>query len=285
MGLHHVGHVVGDLAAAALRYRQLGFTVAPAAYPVLPGVAEPFGVANAHVYLTGGFVELVAAIDGRPDEARPIPLRVPEERRAGLEAAIRAASVAVGAFLERFQGLHIVIAGTGDLDAVAARLSAEGVGHGGVHAIQRPVETASGTAMEPARYLELTGPLPEGRVGFAENGRDSAALPVQHANGARALVECVLCVAGAELPAARARYRDWAGVRIVTAPELPRLLPGERPPALPAFAAYAVSVGDLAATERFLNGNGVPVVRTGPGEIFVPAQAALGSTIIFRQGG
>ncbi|MFI6532408.1 VOC family protein [Nonomuraea sp. NPDC050547] len=299
MGLHHVGHVIGDMEGAARRYRQLGFTVAPPAYPVLPGVERPFGVANAHIYLADGFVELVAVLDGTPGEARPIPLRVPDDKLPGLVAAIRAASAAIAGFLERFQGLHIVIAGTSDLDAVAARLSADGVGHGGVHAIQRPVETAAGTAMEPARYLEISGPLPEGRIGFAENGPDSAALAVEHANGATALVECVLCVADQnagqnagqdagqdtdeEAAAARRRYDGWAGVRIVPASALPGLLPGERPPALPAFVAYAVSVRDLAATERFLRGNDVPLATTGTGEIFVPAEAALGAAIIFRQ--
>ncbi|MFI9556666.1 VOC family protein [Nonomuraea endophytica] len=311
MGLHHVGHVVGDMEGAARLYRRLGFTVAPPAYPVLPGVEQPFGVANAHVYLADGFVELVAVLDGVPGEARPIPLRVPEDRLPGLVAAIRAASAAIAGFLERFQGLHIVIADTSDLDAVAARLTADGVGHSGVHAIQRPVETATGTAMEPARYLEISGPLPEGRIGFAENGPDSAALPVEHANGATGLLECVLCVAdqeadqegdreadqaasqggdqggeqraGREVGAVRRRYDGWAGVRIVPASALPGLLPGERPPALPAFVAYAVSVRDLAATERFLSGNGVPIGKTGSGEIFVPAEAALGTAIIFRQ--
>ncbi|MEV4896282.1 VOC family protein, partial [Nonomuraea sp. NPDC055795] len=72
-------------------------------------------------------------------------------------------------------------------------------------------------------------------------------------------------------------------VRIVPASALPGLLPGERPPALPAFVAYAVSVRDLPATERFLRGNGVPLATTGSGEIFVPAEAALGAAIIFRQ--
>ncbi|MFE0154079.1 VOC family protein [Nonomuraea sp. NPDC059007] len=284
MGLHHVGHVIGDMEGAARFYRRLGFTVAPAAYPVLPGVEQPFGAANAHIYLGDGFVELVAVLDGVPGEARPIPLRVPDDKLPGLVAAVRAASAAIAGFLERFQGLHIVIAATSDLDAVAARLSAGGVGHGGVHAIQRPVETAAGTAMEPARYLEISGPPPEGRIGFAENGPDSAALAVEHANGASALVECVLCVSDQEVGAARRRYEGWAGVRIVAASALPGLLPGERPPALPAFVAYAVSVRDLAATERFLRGNGVPIVTTGSGEIFVPAEAALGAAIVFRQG-
>ncbi|MGW4800546.1 VOC family protein, partial [Nonomuraea sp. NPDC004297] len=153
-GLHHVGHVVQDLNHATERYRRLGFTVAAPAYPVLPrvagGPAEPFGVANTHVYLARNFVELVAVIDdaGRlPGAARPIPLRVPDDRLAGLRAAIGATAANIASFLRRFQGVHIMIADTADLDGVAAGLSAAGIVHGGVHAVQRPVETDSGTRM------------------------------------------------------------------------------------------------------------------------------------------
>ncbi|MGW4799891.1 VOC family protein, partial [Nonomuraea sp. NPDC004297] len=108
------------------------------------------------------------------------------------------------------------------------------------------------------------------------------------------------CVPDAALPEFERRYgacfgparRDRvvtrfgrADVTVVAASRLAGLLPGERPAALPAFVAYAVSVRDLAATERLLSGNGVPVTRTGPGELFVPASAALGTAIVFRQDG
>jgi hypothetical protein len=95
-GLHHVGHTVRDMSQAMQRYRQLGFTVPAPAYPVLPSVAggpaEPFGVANTHVYFPGNFVELVAIIDDHsrmPGEARPIPLQVPDDKLAGLRLLSR----------------------------------------------------------------------------------------------------------------------------------------------------------------------------------------------------
>ncbi|MFG3438254.1 VOC family protein [Nonomuraea sp. NPDC047897] len=312
-GLHHVGHLVQDLDQAMERYRRLGFTVPAPACPVLPPVAggrpEPFGVANTHVYFPGNFVELVAVIDdaGRlPGQARPIPLLVPDDKLPALTAAIRATAANITFFLRRFQGVHIMIANTPDIDGVAARLTAGGVGHGGVHAVQRPVETATGTRMEPARYLEISDPdlppgrVPEGRIGFAEN---TTAEPLDdrrhldHPNGATGLVECVLCVADPALPELERRYGtyfgqarggevlrfDQANVTVVPASALADLLPGERPAALPAFVAYTVSVRDLAATERLLRGNDVPVTRTGPGRLFVPAAAALGTAIIFRQ--
>ncbi|GAA3138720.1 VOC family protein [Planomonospora alba] len=319
-GLHHVGHIVQDMDQATELYRRLGFTVPAPAYPVLPAVAggpaEPFGVANTHVHFPGNFIELVAVIgDGgrMPGRARPIPLQVPDDKLPGLRAAVRATATNIASFLRRFQGVHIMIADTPDLDRVAARLTAGGVGHGGVHGVQRPVETGTGTRMEPARYLEVSHPglppgrVPEGRVGFAENAPVEAPRDRRrsgHPNGATGLAGCVLCVADTALPELERRYGayfgrarggrarhgqvvrfDRAGVTAVTASALAGLLPGERPAALPAFVAYAVSVLDLTATERLLRGNGIPVTRTGPGEVFVPAGSALGVAIVFRQDG
>jgi len=314
-GLHHVGHIVQDMRQAMERYRRLGFTVPPPAYPVLSsttgGPAEAFGVANIHVYFPRNFVELVAVIgDGdtgrMPGEARPIPLQVPHDKVPGLVAAIRATAANIASFLQRFEGVHIMIADTSDINSVAARLTAGGVSHGGVHAIQRPIETSTGIRMVPARYLEISDPnlppgrVPEGRIGFAENAPVEALenqQDTEHPNGATGLVECVLCVADSALPELERRYGtyfgqardgqaghfDRANVKVVAASSLADLLPGERPVALPAFVAYAVSVGDIAATERLLRDNDVPITRTGPGEMFVPADAALGVAIIFRQ--
>ncbi|MBN6054897.1 VOC family protein [Nonomuraea sp. RK-328] len=322
-GLHHVGHIVHDLNQAMEHYRRLGFTVPAPAYPVLPrvagGPAEPFGVANTHVYFPGNFIELVAVIDDTarmPGEARPMPLQVPDDKLPGLLAAISATADNITSFLQRFQGLHIVIADTPDIDGVAARLAAAGVGHGGVHAIQRPVETSTGTTMEPARYLEISDPglpagrVPEGRIGFAQNAPAQTPHDSQHTdhpNGATGLIESVLCVADPALPELERRYGtyfgqprdsqtrdgqarngqvtrfDQANVTVVAASALADLLPGERPAALPAFAGYAVSVRDITLTERLLRANDVPFTRTGPAEMFVPADAALGTAIIFRQ--
>ncbi|MFI6741006.1 VOC family protein [Nonomuraea sp. NPDC050451] len=314
-GLHHVGHIVLDMDQAMERYRRLGFTVPAPAYPVLPRVAggpvEPFGVSNTHVYFPGDFVELVAVIDetGRvPGGARPMPLQVPDDKLPGLVAALDATAANIASFLQRFQGLHIMIANTPDIDSVAARLTAGGVGHGGVHAVQRPVETSAGTRMEPARYLEISDPdlpagrVPEGRIGFAENAPVEASQDQRHTghpNGATGLVECVLCVADSALPELEQRYGTYFGqaralgpgaarfdrvdVTVVSASALADLLPGERPAALPAFVAYTVSVRDIAVTRRLLRANDIPVTRTGPGEMFVPASAALGAAIIFRQ--
>ncbi|MGV9534515.1 hypothetical protein ACWDR9_12835 [Streptosporangium sandarakinum] len=146
------------------------------------------------------------------------------------------------------------------------------------------------------------GRVPEGRIGFAENAPVKAPWDrrhTDHPNGATRLVECVLCVADTALPESARRYESYFGrarhgrvtrfgranVTVVAASALAGLLPGERPAALPAFVAYAVAVRDLSATEELLRDNDVPVIRTGPEEMFVPAGAALGVAIVFRQDG
>ena len=64
---------------------------------------------------------------------------------------------------------------------------------------------------------------------------------------------------------------------------LASVLPGETAPALPAFVAYAVAVRDLVSTRRWLENNGMGVHAEPAGGIFVPAKAALGAAVIFRQ--
>ncbi|ACZ86995.1 VOC family protein [Streptosporangium roseum] len=320
-GLHHVGHVVADMGQALELYRRLGFTLPPPSCPALPAVAgaspEPFGAANTHVYFPRNFIELVTVVgDGAtgrvPADARLIPLRVPDDRLPGLVAAVRGTAANLAACLRRFEGVHILMFDSPDIAAAAVRLSANGVGHGGVHTVQRPVETAGGTRMEPVRYLEIDGPepgvargrVPEGRVGLAGDPAPEVAdaqRQMGHPNGAVGLLECVMCVEDTELPEVERRYERYLGlparrdglvrvfdlegakVVLVAGSALAGLLPGERAPALPAFVAYTVAVRDLAATGRLLRESGVPLERTAAGEIFVPAGAALGVAIVFRQ--
>ncbi|XXT15097.1 VOC family protein [Sorangium sp. So ce429] len=70
---------------------------------------------------------------------------------------------------------------------------------------------------------------------------------------------------------------------LVADADLDALLPGERAPALPAFVAYAVAVRDLGAARRLLEENGFPLRRSAAGDLFIPAAAALGAAVVFRQ--
>jgi hypothetical protein len=191
-----------------------------------------------------------------------------------------------------------------DLDDAVARFDAGGVRHGGVHAVRRPIETADGTRMEPVRFLEFgaDGRVPEGRVGLAENPPPEALdaqRHIDHPNGAVGLAGCLLCVADADLAETEKRYSgylgrsarqdgpartfDGAAITLAPASALADLLPGERPPGIPGFAAYTVTVRDLPAAERLLRGNGVQLGRSASGDPFVPAAEALGVAIILRQ--
>ncbi|MER5334424.1 VOC family protein [Micromonospora sp. NPDC002717] len=314
-GLHHAGIVVRDMAAAIETYRRLGFTVAPPAYPTLPTApgapALPVGAANTHIYLRRNFVELVSVVrDGQPvpGEAKLIPINVPDDKLPGLLAAVRSAAANLIACLDRFQGMHILIFDSLDIDHAAARLDAAGVAHGGVHAIQRPIETANGTRMVPARYLEISndeagappGRLPEGRLGVAENAAVVEEQQPEHANGAIDLIGCTLCVPDDALPDVKRRYETYLGrtahhdgptaildlddatITLVAASALPDLLPHGRPPALPAFVGYTIAVHDITQTEHHLRAAAVPHIKPHAGEIVVPASRALGATIAFR---
>lgn len=309
--LHHVGLVVRDLDEALACYRRLGFELpAPSCGAVAcedGGPPEPFGAANVHATFGRDFVELVARIDGpAPRDAILVPVQVPREHVDRFRELVARSTDTLAWCLERFEGLHILALHAPDVDGVAARLSGQGVGHGGVHAAERRLETDAGAQMVPIRVLELDGPqtgvgrVPEGRVAIVTDAMADAERRVDHPNGALALVEAVLCVADAELPATARRYeaylgraaRDEGGARVldlagsrivlVASSALDALLPGERAPALPAFVAYAVTVRDVDDTRRLLAARGLPLRTTAAGELFVPAEAALGAAVIFR---
>lgn len=313
--LHHVGHVVGDLPSALERYRRLGFVVAPPSYPAMVrgegGEPEPFGAANTHADFADGFLELATPVregDALPPDANVVPLAAPPEVLPVIVERIATTSANLAACLDRFEGLHILMFSSPDIDAVATRLTASEVGHGGVNTVRRPVETEAGTVAETVRYLEIDGAgarqgsVEEGRVGVVadldgeiQGGRSSA-----HPNGAIALTEAVLCVADDELAAVVARYERYLGapvrpdgpvwafdldagrLTLVPASRLEELLPGERPAVLPAMVACAVGVRDVFATEEFLRGKGFSLGRTADGAPFVPSAEALGAAIVFR---
>jgi hypothetical protein len=226
---------------------------------------------------------------------------------------ITATSATIAACLDRYEGLHILMFASPDIDAAAARLSAAGVGHGAVNSVQRPVRTDGETLVETVRYLESDsadpdarrGAVAEGRVGVAANidPRFQNTRRLEHPNGAFDLVEVVVCAATADLAAVRARYENYLGypahaegatqvfdlddARLVLVPDslLAERLPGERAPALPSLVACAFAVRDIEEARELLQSNGFRLGITDSGDPFVPADAALGAAIIFRQGG
>ncbi|MGY6654813.1 VOC family protein [Amycolatopsis sp. TRM77291] len=308
--LHHVGHVVRDMPAALDLYRRLGFSVPAPSYPAMApregGEPEPFGAANTHADFPCDFLELATVVDPGghvPADARLVPLQAPPEVLPTLVERINATSANLADCLERFEGLHILMFSSSDIDVSAARLTTAGVRHGGVNTVRRP----AGTEVETVRYLEIDGVRPgveaEGRIGVVADldPRIQATRLADHPNGAVGLVDATLCTADADLDAVQERYErylgrvprkegvsrvfdlDGATLTLVPASGLSVLLPGEHAPALPALVACTVAVKDLAATKHLLRENEIPLLRTPSDDVFVPATAALGAAIAFRQ--
>jgi catechol 2,3-dioxygenase-like lactoylglutathione lyase family enzyme len=303
--IHHVGHVVHDIARARAWYQKLGFLCPAPAYPTLSrGAGEParpFGAANMHVSFARNFIEIMAIVSEEshlPGDARPISLQVPSAALARVVTSIEQTIAKVSASLARFEGLHILVWQTDDADASARRLTQAGVGHSGVNRVQQPHQ------LVPMGIVEIDGEdVPEGRLAVAESPvvEEATRSSFQHPNGALALVESILCTPDAELAAYVERYQRYLGlparqdgearvfdlreasVRLVPASALSASLPGESAPVLPAFVACTVAVRDLDATRAFLENNGLPVHHAPAGDIFVPANTSLGAAIIFRQ--
>ncbi|MFC9245452.1 VOC family protein [Streptomyces sp. NPDC057136] len=299
--LHHVGHVVSDMAQALALYRRLGFHVSPPSVPALApregASPDPFGAANTHADLSRSFIELVTPVKagstaGLPPDTRIVPLQAPPEKLPMLLSRIEATSAQLGGWCDRFEGLHILMFSSPDVDGAADRLIAAGVDHDGVNTIGRPVETPNGIRTELVRYLEIEG-APEGRVGVVADLdlEFQHTRHLDHPNGAQDLVEAVLCVAEGQLPLVRERFERYLGrpisaeapITLMTKADLPDLLPGEDPSALPALVACTVTVPDIARVRALLEENGLPVRETGRGEPYVPASAALGAALIFRE--
>jgi Glyoxalase-like domain len=312
-GIQHVGHVVRDIATAIGRYRRMGFVVPPPSFPALarrPG--EPlraFGAGNTHISFRRTFVELVTVADDREGlgaDATLVPLQAPAEALDRLTDSIEETASRISKALTRFEGLHILVFRTADVDATIGRLAAQGVAHGAVNRLRRPVTKAGVTTQVSIGYVEIdsdAGLSPEGRLALAEDGPGDAP-PLRgnqgHPNGAIELVESVLCVPDGQLADYDRRYARYlqrpshsngplrvfdlgeASVRIVPDSALGIVLPGEMPPGLPSFVGYGVAVRDLRTTRDILQRAGFPVRRSPSGAIYVPAAAALGAAVIFR---
>jgi hypothetical protein len=314
-GIQHVGHVVREIDGAIALYRRMGFVVPPPSFPALalhPG--EPlhaFGAGNTHISLRRSFVELVTVADDLQQgvvaaDATLVPLQASAETLQRLTDSITETATRIAHALARFQGLHILVFGTADVDATIARLVAQGVAHSAVNRLQRPVETEAGAKQVSIGYVEIDsapGLSPEGRLALAEYGPAHSA-PLMgnevHPNGAIELIESVLCVPDAELSEFVRRYArylqrpagsdgplqvfDLGGSRVLIVPDssLDSVLPGEVPPDLPAFVGYGLAVHDLGATQDVLERAEFPMRTSPAGGLYVPAAAALGAAVIFH---
>ncbi len=306
--LHHVGHLVHDMERGLELYQRLGFQMTSPSLPVISlkkdAPLTPFGAVNSHAdFDEHNFVELVMVADDLrqvPASTKLVPLKVPEEAIPRFVEAVNRTIATLKGCLARFEGLHILVLRSPDVDAQALRLSQEGIRHSGVASTQRQSTGQDGSPTEVIRVLEIDdpdNPLPEGRLALAGTPASTGS----HPNGAIGLVESVLCVAEAELSDFERRYEKYTNrqartegkmrifelgnsrITIVADTALDAILPGERPLALPAFVAYAVEVRSIHLTRDLLLDSGFSLKTTGSGDLFVSASEALGAAIIFRQ--
>ena len=137
------------------------------------------------------------------------------EALQGLVDSITETATRIAHALARFQGLHILVFGTADVDATIARLAAQGVAHSAVNRLQRPAATGAGSTQVSIGYVEIDsepGLSPEGRLALAEYGPAHSA-PLMgnqgHPNGAIELIESVLCVPDADISEFARRYARY----------------------------------------------------------------------------
>ena len=100
-------------------------------------IARQAGAGNTHISLRRSFVELVTVADDRQQgvvaaDATLVPLQARAEALQGDGQHYGDRDTDSHA-LARFQGLHILVFGTADVDATIARLAAQGVAHSAVN--------------------------------------------------------------------------------------------------------------------------------------------------------
>ncbi|NDU72994.1 VOC family protein [Actinomadura sp. DSM 109109] len=285
-GFHHAGIVTRDLDALERTYTSFGFTLSPRSRHLLnerPGRPPvPGCTANRCALFGGAYIELLGIVD----ESAPDPW-------------------STRAIVAQYAGFRLLNFDTADVEAAERRLTGAGLSTSGVLDLERDVDTKDGTRTMHARAVHLDPrSTPEAYVGIAQHlTREYVHQPryLRHPNGARALEAVLLVVDDADAEAVTARYarilqtapeRRGPGtvlelaagrLEIVRASNAEEVLPGEPAPAPSYLAAMNISVGDVAAARRIVEGGGT-ATRTVDGGFFVSARDAHGAGLFFTAG-
>jgi hypothetical protein len=279
--LDHLGLVVRELEPAREAWRRLGF--APTEPKPLLGVGAdgapvPLGQVSCHVVFAAGYVELTAVAGDDPTHH-------------------------LARYRGRYEGLHILAYGAGDVAAVRERAAAAGLAVTPVMHARRAIEYGARRGDARFRWCMLdAAQSPEALVCVVEHETPELVFQPEvtaHPNGAIALEGATLVVAAPEALAARhealtgARARGTAGrlrldlgtewLEIVTPAEFARTHPGPdaRPPALPWFALLRVRVRDLGVARAWFSAHGVATRETPDGVCWVPPAATGGAVVEF----
>ncbi|MCC6002146.1 MAG: VOC family protein [Pararhodobacter sp.] len=241
--LDHCGLAVADLEPARALFASLGFTLTPRETLTRPGEdgTHVNSGADNHVFmLNKGYVELIAVTD--PDSGHMLVPR-----------------------LARYMGLHIVVLGSDDVDAVHARLAAAGVGVTPCMTWGRSV--AGGGEARFRFFLYTDDSADESVLCVVQHLTPDALRPgnlLSHANGATALNGVTLHVTDLQAGLARYarllgqqpddratfRFSDGTWLRLADTDALKAAFPGAMPPAAPSVAAVEIALDDMEAPAR-----------------------------------
>lgn len=267
--LDHCGLAVADLEPARALFSKMGFTLTPRetlTRPAADGSPQDSGADNHVFMLDKGYVELIAVTD--PDSGHMLVPR-----------------------LARYMGLHIVVLGSDDVDALQARLASAGVSVSPCMTWGREV-VGGGEAR--FRFFLYTGDsCDEAVLCVVQHLTPDILRPkalLRHANGATALTGVTLHVADLTQGVARYerllgqpaddtatfRFADGTWLRLADTRGLAQAHPGAAPSPAPSVAALEIALKDMQAPARA----GVPV-ETDAGGVWIGPQTAFGAIVRF----
>jgi catechol 2,3-dioxygenase-like lactoylglutathione lyase family enzyme len=261
----HIDHLVlavRDLDAAAALYEALGFTLTPRAL-------HPWGTANRLVQLQGGFLELLAVAE---------PDKLAQADRGGFGFGTYNA-----AFLEKREGMSMLVLASADAEADRAAFAAAGIDPRPLFHFGRDAKLPDGRLARVAFTLAFVTPpaMPEAAFFVCQQHAPELFWKPEyqrHANGARRIAGLTMQAAD---PAATARFLEKLldsragahgdGLVIATDDAPLRLCPGAVPS--PRFAAFDIAVGDPGAVAARLSAAGI-AHRIDGAALVVPAFGA-----------
>ena len=281
-GLDHIVHAVRDLDAAAALYGRLGFTVGPRN-------RHPWGTHNHIVQLPGFFVELLAVAE---------PDKIGGEGLAELFGRFNQR------FLEKQEGLSFLMLESQLAGADARDFGVAGIALSSAQRFEREGKAADGSPVTVGFSLAFVRDGRAPQIGFAtcqQLNPQSFWNPAlqQHPNGTSAIAGAVIA---AENPSDHHIFLSaFTGERELSATSgavtahtsrgdltvmdgaafashfgvvAPDLAGGAR------LAAIRFAVGDLDALKATFDAGKVPHALH-VGQVVVPAQAAMGATLVF----
>ncbi|CAN0536301.1 unnamed protein product [Laminaria digitata] len=183
----------------------------------------------------------------------------------------------VEAFLNRYEGLHILCLAAADADAAVKALRDDGVAAPDVMDSARFVYYGT-TGTARFRWFPLPqDTTPEGLVCVVQHVNPELVfqdIVRNHPNGAQAVVEVTLCSDTPDQTVAAYQkilrvpptdgpfgpVLDCGEARLtgVDPAGLSAMYPGTQPPALPSLPAFTVGVADITHTAMYLRGAGIP---------------------------